>query len=75
MKNMSIKNDGRTFGLIYEDRPEELWLESTDYKPVVGSTVRVNGADYNVEKIEDDSLWLAPSEANKRERESPLRFH
>lgn len=73
MKNMSIKNDGRTFGLIYEDRPEELWLESTDYKPVVGSTVRVNGADYNVEKIEDDSLWLEAN--NKRERESLLRFH
>lgn len=70
MKNMSIKNDGRTFGLIYEDRPEELWLESTDYKPVVGSTVRVNGADYNVEKIEDDSLWLEANNKRERERES-----
>ena len=72
---MNTQNGGRSFGLIYEDKPEEFWLENTDYKPVVGSTIRVDEVNYSVEKIEDGDLYLTPSEADKRERENSLRSH
>ena len=68
MENMSMKNDSRSFGLIYEDKPEELWLENTDYKPVVGSTIRVDEVNYSVEKIEDGDLSLSLSSASERVR-------
>ncbi|MBR4400021.1 MAG: hypothetical protein IKT06_03795, partial [Aeriscardovia sp.] len=56
--DMSIQKDaesfggaGRKFGLVYEETPEEFWLDKSEWDPRIGDVALSGGKEGRIENI------------------------
>lgn len=73
--NVHLDSESRTFGLIYEEKPEEFYLEGSEREPRIGDTILLgDGRKGNVEDIGGGYLSLKLEGGGSASLEDPVRI-